>query len=364
MNINVMLSSSTDYFSIVFGGLFGLATIMIAVFSIVSNEVKKSNSGLLLIDLPRYNIYFLLLPIYLVFLLILISIIFNLSEKNTFIIISFIIVLIDVSVQTKYILEPFYNLEKSKKTAINKKLNNFEKRIKSTRGTEDIIDELRKENETFFKCNYSNNFDTKADDIIKLSLNDKKDIYIKYIKVIRNKYKLYNEALETEIIDIGFSFLGLELLDIDNDCNFNKINLLRKTLKINYENQDDRLTEKIISLLQYFNSQNTINCTNEEEEFRKQCLQNGNNLVILIDFILNHNKWSYADTTFVYNSLVFIKRIIDITSIDINNIIIDKNKMISLNKIILGIEKCKNIELENKILERRINNIIGSLVEK
>ena len=51
INIYETVANSSEYIPIIIGGLFGLTTLMLAVFSLISNDVTKKTSGFSLINL-------------------------------------------------------------------------------------------------------------------------------------------------------------------------------------------------------------------------------------------------------------------------------------------------------------------------
>ncbi len=129
---------SSEYISIIIGGLFGITTIMVAIFSLISNDVTKKTSGFSLINLKRYKIWLLLLPIYLVFIMSFIMMFFPECNNIIFLFFGTIIILIIVTVQSYYILQPIYKQNKCKKAIIKNKINGFKSIIKKTKTIHDI----------------------------------------------------------------------------------------------------------------------------------------------------------------------------------------------------------------------------------
>lgn len=359
MSVNISFLDSTDYFSIVFGGLFSLATIMIAVFSIVSGEIKKRTRGFSIIELPRYNIFLLLFPIYLVFILFLICSIFDLTDNLLFLILCFLVVLTDISVQTFYILQPFYDVTKIKKFVLDLYKNKFKRKILKSVVDDDVIDVLSQECKYSLDCREPLKDEANNSVIIELTLTEKKDLFKYYVKIIHDKVDSVNADLECLIFSIGLDYLKNDFFDIVDDLNIDRKILLGKILELNQKEYNTLYVNIIISLFQSLYQVSDVSVCDELKEFHIQCLTDNRNLNVMCDFLLDNDAWTYADSFFVYEELNFLVRIRNAGLMKLNSL--DSNKIDIINHILDGVSKKEEVNVEDKKLSEKINMIINTL---
>lgn len=355
MNIHISLLNSTDYFSVVFGGLFSLATIMIAVFSIVSGEIKKRTRGFSIIELHRYNVLLLLLPIYLVFILFFICSVFNLSDNLFFLVVCFFIVLVDITIQSIYILQPFYDINKIKGIVLNLYKNNFKKKLSKAVVDDDVIDILTQESKYTLECVSIENNSI----FIELTLAEKIELFTYYIQIIHDKIISINIELECLIFDTGLLYLGDYFFSIVDDLNIDRKVLLIKILDLNENKHDTLFINKIIFLLQALYQENDISVLDELKIFHRQCLNDNKNLCALCEFLFNNDTWTYADSLFICEELSFLVRIRNMGLLEFKYL--DSEKVQMINCVLDGFSQRKEIEIEDKKLSEKINMIINTL---
>ena len=150
INIYETVANSSEYIPIIIGGLFGLTTLMLAVFSLISNDVTKKTSGFSLINLKRYKRWLLLLPIYLVFITTFLMMFFESLNNETFLFISTVVIILVVSLQTNFILQPLYNQNKCNQAIIKNRVNSFKKKIKKSKTNNKIEEILQNEKVELF----------------------------------------------------------------------------------------------------------------------------------------------------------------------------------------------------------------------
>ncbi len=91
-----------EYFKIILGGLYGIATIVVAVMQISSNVINKKYLNMNVNKMKRYRIWFQFLPIYWLILYSIIIMKWNWMASNDFIVIGGIVIFLVITTICSY----------------------------------------------------------------------------------------------------------------------------------------------------------------------------------------------------------------------------------------------------------------------
>ena len=118
------------FISVIIGGLYAITLISITIFSIVGNIIQKKTMGMSPSLLIRYKIFAIFSPLYILTMFVGLMIFLPYYNTVTLVFILSVDLILLISVQSYYILEPFYDLQLFKQTLVKKQLKSFRKKIK------------------------------------------------------------------------------------------------------------------------------------------------------------------------------------------------------------------------------------------
>ena len=122
-----------EYFKIILGGLYGIATIVVAVMQISSNVINKKYLNMNVNKMKRYRIWFQFLPIYWLILYSIIIMKWNWMASNDFIVIGGIVIfLVIITICSYYAAQYSINTEKFQESLLKASKKNLEKNYKRT----------------------------------------------------------------------------------------------------------------------------------------------------------------------------------------------------------------------------------------
>lgn len=359
------ISNSPEYISIITGGLFGLATIMVAVFSLISNDVTKKISGFSLINLKRYNILFLLSPIYLVFITIFIMMFYQKCNNEIFLFFCTIIIILMITLQTYLVLQPLYNQNKCKQAMIKNKIKTFKKKIRKAKTNNDIQKMLEIEKTELFDLIAFDNENNKY-----ILLNDKEKIYKSYIDILKKNKQKLSDKLNVALIEIGLNIFGYDFINILSDFSFPETLLLEFFLKKNNDKFNIELHKKNLELIHTLfekhknkESREKIYIKEQISLFFSHTIKNKDAINLIWNYIYNTNNWNNADCQFIKyllhalsNSFSKIPAIYE-ESLDEDNYKI-------FEEVMNHFQKREELDETNNEFNRRFNLIIKTLEEE
>ncbi len=364
INIYETVANSSEYIPIIIGGLFGLTTLMLAVFSLISNDVTKKTSGFSLINLKRYKRWLLLLPIYLVFITTFLMMFFESLNNETFLFISTVVIILVVSLQTNFILQPLYNQNKCKQAIIKNRVNSFKKKIKKSKTNNKIEEILENEKVELFDLIAFDNEENKY-----VLLNDKKIIYTSYIEVLREKKESMNESLNISLIEIGINIFGDDFVDISSDFEFPEIILLDVFLNRNKTkfsiSLHQRNLELIHTLFESHRNGAPIETIYNDEQiilFLTQTVMNPEAMIFILNYIFDTANWSYSDSSFIKFLLSVFSNSFHIFS-KMYETYLNEETYKRFEDIMINFKNKKELKKENDEFDIRFNLIIKTLSE-
>ncbi len=365
--------SKYDYIPIILGGLFALATIMLAVFSIISNMVTDRTCGVSLISLRRYRWYWLLAPIYSVFLISILMIKFN---DITFLIISSIVIVGSISFQTRLILQPIYDFKKGKEkivavtikeiqTLIKKEPSgdmksfhfymNKKEFIKRKRKKEEIITQNMTELLPYIAFNKENKY---------INHEDKKRIYAEYV-YLAFKENVMDEAFTIKLIEYGVNIFGMEYFKYINEYGFSQVtelDFLVEKCKVSFSEQYyKRIFENIHDLFEAHESGSDIDLgylSEKYQEFIMITFKNALAMSYIVDFIYNTDLWKRKDCLLIKSIIDSFSRMFSLFDSYLSGRL-EPAKYEFLKKFIYAFKNKTPLSSDNEELNRRFEFIIN-----
>ena len=139
-----------EYFKIILGGLYGIATIVVAVMQISSNVINKKYLNMNVNKMKRYRIWFQFLPIYSLILYSIIIMKWNWMASNDFIVIGGIVIFfLFITICSYYAAQYSINTEKFQESLLKASKKNLEKKLQENNYENSIvIDYLKEANRT------------------------------------------------------------------------------------------------------------------------------------------------------------------------------------------------------------------------
>lgn len=314
------MNNINDYITIIIEGMFGISTIIIGVFSIVSSNIQRKYVGLKIADLNRYRTVLLFLPIYVLTLSLLAIFIFPSYCNNLWFVFSSFAVLVIVSIiQSTFILKPLYNLEIVKQLLIKKKLKELTKTLKKQKGKNYI--ELEKIILTDFEDMVQLLLVDASEDI-NSTLENKKEVYLKYLEIRSQVNKeSYSENLVSKFVFFGYKLLGEEFYKIIDDIDLSISDITKYLINGINTQTDVEICNYIFSSLhtifEDWNGKNTFKTT--AQSFNKSfinyiriILKNPVYFSLILNIIWN-DKWTTKDCSYFE---LYVRNIINICNTD------------------------------------------------
>ncbi|MDD2518792.1 MAG: hypothetical protein PHG18_02770 [Bacilli bacterium] len=355
--------SNYEYIPVVLGGLFGLATIMLVVFSLISNEVTKKTCGFSLINLKRYNRFFLLLPIFLVFATACIMMSISIFNNSLFLIICTIIVLFFITRQTYLFLQPLYEKDKCKNAIINNRINAFKKKIKKANNMNEIEKIICDEEIELFNLISADSLDNDY-----INFEDKKKIFKSYKEILYEGADLTdNDSINIRFITIGIKIFGIEFSGLIDEYEFPEKLLLNSLLNENWKNFNLNFHVKNLELIHSLFEANRKGAPLEKTYDKKsianfflQTIKNPQAINYIIDYVFEAKEWNYGDIYFIglilrllYNSFVMFPNAYKMS--------LNEEKYNKFVKLMSAYKEAKELEDENDEFSKRFNRIIKIL---
>lgn len=302
-----------NYSEIVISGTYGFTTIALTVFSIISTYIRSNVFPIQIVNLKRYSLILIFLPIIIHTFYLWIIFYNQLYGEFAFSILESSILIIYIFVHSSFILEIYYNPDNFKSIIKSKRTHGFMKKIKSL-SEEDILKELKKEKEEFDK--YFNERRSGNDNYIYNQM-DAKEYFFELIKKIIEK--IIDEENILKCMEIVKEYLDIDEKTIDNFTisDITKIKyLLRYSLK---EKNNIEVYQSIFNRL-YSLYENNKKGETSEEVYSLECYSelftqlqlltwcDSIRIKYLLDTLFD-NKWNIEDS--VYLS-IFYKYIINI----------------------------------------------------
>lgn len=352
-----------EYIPVILGGLFGLATIMLVVFSLISNDVTKKTCGFSLINLKRYNRFFLLFPIFLVFATACLMMSFSQFNNGLFLIICTIIILFFITIQTYLFLQPLYIKDKCKNAIINNKINVFKKKIKKANNMNEIEKIIFDEEIELFNLIAADNLDNDY-----ITFEDKRKIFKSYKEILCEAVDLANnDSLNIKLISIGIKIFGTEFSDLTDEYEFPEKLLLNSLLNENRKNFNINFHVKNLELIHSLFEANRkgapLDKTYDEKSianFFLQTIANPQAINYIIDYVFETKKWGYEDIYFIglilrllYNSFGIFPNAYKMS--------LNEEKYNKLVKVMAAYKEVKELEDETDEFNKRFNRIIKIL---
>lgn len=150
MIIIEVVNNMEEYFKIILGGLYGIATIVVAVMQIASNVINKKYLNMNVNKMKRYRIWFQFLPIYSLILYSIVIMKWSWMASNDFIVIGGILVfLLITTICSYYAAQYSINTEKFQESLLKASKKNLEKKLQENNYENSIVlDYLKEANRT------------------------------------------------------------------------------------------------------------------------------------------------------------------------------------------------------------------------